>query len=115
MPTMPKLPTFELPKLPFDLPTIDLSSFELPKLPFDLPTIDLSSFELPELPTWDLPSFDQLPELPTFEQVAGAARDAASIGVGLAAMAAERAQAAGAKVVELVTAGVEQARAAAAV
>ena len=73
MPSIPKLPTFELPKLPFDLPTIDLSSFELP-------TLSTLTEALPELP-----------ELPTFEQW----------------------QAAGAKVVELVTAGVEQARAAA--
>lgn len=98
MPTMPKLPTFELPKLPFDLPTIDLSSFELPKLPtFSLPTLE------------DLP---ELPELPTVEQLAGAARDAAYIGVGLVVMTAERVQAAGTKLAELVTAGAEQARAA---
>jgi len=90
--------------------TSKLPTFELPKLPFDLPTIDLSSFELPELPTCTMPSFDQLPELPTFEQVAGLARDAAYVGVGLAVMTAERVQTAGAKVVELVTAGVEQAR-----
>ena len=95
MPTMPKLPTFELPKLPFDLPTIDLSSFELPKL---------------STLTESLPEF---PELPTFEQVADAARDAAYVGVGLAVMTFERWQAAGEKLVELVTAGVEQARAAA--
>jgi hypothetical protein len=86
MPTMPKLPTFELPTLPFDLPS------------FDLPSCDLSSLELPELPT--------------VQQVADAARDAAYVGVGLAVMTAERVQAAGAKVAELVTAGVQQARAA---
>ncbi len=87
MPTMPKLPTFELPKLPFDLPT----------------------FDLPTLPTcWAV----SLPELPTVRQVADAARDAAYVGVGLAVMTAERLQSAGAKVAELVTAGVEQARAA---
>ena len=93
--SMPKLPSFELPKLPFDLPTIDLSSFELPNL-------STLTEALPELP-----------ELPTFEQVADAARDAAYIGIGLAVMTFEQWQAAGAKVVELVTAGVEQARAAA--
>lgn len=93
MPTMPKLPTFELPKLPFDLPS------------FDLPTIDLSS-----LPTCSAAS---MPELPTVQQVADAARDAAYVGVGLAVMTAERVQAAGAKLAELVTAGVTQARAAA--
>jgi hypothetical protein len=87
MPTMPKLPTFELPTLPFDLP----------------------SFDLPTLPTC---STSSLPELPTAEQVADAVRDAAYVGVGLAVMTAERAQAAGAKVAELVTAGVARARAA---
>ena len=88
MPSIPKLPTFELPKLPFELPSLS-----------DLPTIDLAACTRPELPS--------------FEQVAGVARDAAYVGVGLAVMTVERLQAAGAKVAELVTAGVEQARAAA--
>ena len=91
---MPKLPTFELPKLPFELP-----SFELPT--FDLESIDLESLELPALP-----------ELPTFEQVAEAAREAAYIGVGLAVMTVEHVQATTAKLAELVSAGVEQVRAA---
>ena len=88
MPSIPKLPTFELPTVPFELPTLS-----------DLPTIDFSACTRPELPS--------------FDQVASAARDAAYVGVGLAVMTVERLQAAGAKVAELVTAGVEQARAAA--
>ena len=88
MASIPKLPTFELPTLPFELPSLS-----------DLPTIDVNACSRPELPS--------------FEQVAGVARDAAYVGVGLAVMTVERLQAAGAKVAELVTAGVEQARAAA--
>jgi hypothetical protein len=82
MPTIPKLPTFDLSTLPFDLPTIDLA--------------DLA----------DLPR----PELPTLEQVSAAARDAAYVGVGLAVMGVERLQAAGATLTDLLTSRVEQAR-----
>jgi hypothetical protein len=82
MPTFPKLPTFDLPTLPFALPTIDLA--------------DLA----------DLPR----PELPTLEELSAAARDAAYVGVGLAVMGVERLQAAGATLTELVGSRVEQAR-----
>jgi hypothetical protein len=86
-----------------------------PKLPnlSDLPSFELPKFELPfELPTFDLGECSR-PELPSFDQVAEVARDAAYVGLGLAVMTAERLQAAGEKLAELVTAGVEQARAAA--
>jgi len=88
--TMPKRPTFDLPTLPFDLPTIDLA-------------------DLPTLPTFAVP---QLAELPTFEEAADAARDAAYVGVGLAVMGVDQARAVGARVAELVSAGVERVRAA---
>ncbi len=80
---MPTIPTIQLPK--FDLPKFDLPKFDLPK--FDLPTFDLPNFEVPELPT--------------VEQVTGYVRDAAYIGVGLAAMTVERLQALQQQLVEL--------------
>ena len=74
--------------------TFKLPTFELPKLPFELP--DFSSIELPELPTP--------------EQVADAARDAVHAGLGLAVMAVEQVRDAATKLSELVTSAVEQAR-----
>lgn len=81
----------------FDLADFDLSKVEWPK------------FELPELPKFDLPKFDlpkvDLPDvdLPTVEQIAGFARDAAYVGIGLAVMTAERLQALQEQLVELLT------------
>jgi hypothetical protein len=97
MPTFPTLPRI-------DLSDLDFSKLEWPKIEwpkFDLPEFDLSKFELPkfDLPTVDLPDF----ELPTVEQIAGFARDAAYVGIGLAVMTAERLQALQQQFVELVT------------
>lgn len=50
--------------------------------PFDLPTFELPTFDLP---TFDLPTFD-------IDAVAGAVKDAGYITVGLAVLAAQRAQ-----------------------
>lgn len=78
------------------IPTIQLPKFELPK--FDLPTFELPKFELP---TFDVPSFE-VPDLPSAEQVTSYVRDAAYIGVGLAAMTVERLQVLQQQLVELV-------------
>ena len=63
---------------------------------FEMPTFEMPKFEMPdfELPTFEMPTID-LPEidLPSVEQLAGCARDAAYVGVGLAAMTVERVQA----------------------
>ena len=88
MPTMPKLPTFELPK--FELPD------HRPQLVRAAGTADVRA-----------------PRAAAVEQLADAGRDAAYVGLGLAVMTVERLQAAGTQLAELVTAGVEQARAAA--
>jgi len=87
---MASIPTFDLSKLnlgDWKLPEFKLPEFELPK--FDLPTFDVPSFELPDLPTG--------------EQVSGYVRDAAYVGVGLAAMTVERLQELRQQLVELVT------------
>ena len=78
------------------IPTIQLPKFELPK--FDLPKFDLPTFDLPK---FDVPNFE-VPDLPTAEQVTSYVRDAAYIGVGLAAMTVERLQALQQQLVELV-------------
>ena len=78
------------------IPTIQLPKFELPK--FDLPKFELPKFELPK---FDVPNFE-VPDLPTAEQVTSYVRDAAYIGVGLAAMTVERLQALQQQLVELV-------------
>ena len=82
---------------PFDLSDFDLSKVELPK--FDLSKIEWPKFELPtfELPKVDLPEVD----LPSVEQIAGFARDAAYVGIGLAVMTAERLQALQQQLLEL--------------
>ena len=93
------------------IPTIDLSKLNLGdwKLPeFKLPEFKLPEFKLPdvELPKFDLPQFDvpsfELSDLPTPEQVTGYVRDAAYVGVGLAAMTVERMQELRQQFVELV-------------
>jgi hypothetical protein len=99
------------------MPTFELPKFTMPKLPFELPTFEMPTFEMPtfEMPTFEMPTFEmpELPELPSAEQVIGAVRDAAYIGVGLAAMTAERVQAFQRQAVELVTEQVAKLRAAA--
>jgi hypothetical protein len=78
------------------IPTIDLSKLNLGdwKLPeFKLPEFDLPKFELPD--------FD-LPDMPTAEQVTSYVRDAAYVGVGLAAMTVERLQALQQQLIDLV-------------
>ena len=65
---------------------------------FDLPTFELPKFDLPK---FDVPNFE-VPDLPTAEQVTSYVRDAAYIGVGLAAMTVERLQALQQQLVELV-------------
>jgi hypothetical protein len=74
---MPSLPSFDLPK-------IDLSKFELPQI--KRPDFELPKFELPKV---ELPNVD----LPSAERIAGFARDAAYVGIGLAVVTAERLQA----------------------
>ena len=83
----------------FDLSDFDLSKVEWPKL--DLSKIEWPKFELPEfeLPKVDLPDVD----LPSVEQIAGFARDAAYVGIGLAIMTAERLQALQQQLLELLT------------
>jgi len=61
-----------------------MPKFEMPK--FEMPNFELPKFELPEI---DLPEID----LPSVEQLTACARDAAYVGVGLAAMTVERVQA----------------------
>ena len=80
---VPTIPTFEMPK------------FELPK--FELPTFEMPKFELPK---FEMPKFE-VPDLPSAEQITSFARDAAYVGVGLAAMTVERLQALQQQLVEL--------------
>ena len=91
---------------PFDVRNIEWPKFELPK--FELPDFELPKFELPkfELPQLDLDDV----ELPTVEQVTALARDAAYVGIGLAAMTVERVQALQDQVVEFVKDQVERVR-----
>ena len=77
-------------------PSVDLSKFELPKFDvskFELPKFEMPKFELPELPEVDLPKFE-LPELPDVDvdRIAGFARDAAYVGIGLAVLTVQQAQ-----------------------
>jgi hypothetical protein len=84
------MPTFEMPT--FEMPKFEMPKFEMPK--FEMPTFDMPTFEMP---TIDLPEVD----LPSVEQIAGFARDAAYVGVGLAVMTAERLQALQQQLLEL--------------
>jgi hypothetical protein len=94
---------------PFDLRNIEWPKFELPK--FDLPKFEMPDFELPkwELPKFDLPKLEDV-EIPTLDQVTAYARDAAYVGIGLAAMTVERVQALQDQVVEFVKDQVERVR-----
>jgi hypothetical protein len=76
-----------------------------------MPKIDLTKLDLPkfELPKFELPKFDDV-ELPTPEQLAGCARNAAYVGVGLVVTTAERVQEFQQQVVDTVKAGVEKVR-----
>ena len=89
---MANFPRFELPELDFS--KIQWPEFELPK--FDLPNVDLPSVELPSV-----------------EQVAGFARDAAYVGIGLVVMTAERLQALQQQLLELLTTQLDKVRQAA--
>ncbi len=94
---------------PFDLRNIEWPKFELPQ--FEMPKFELPDFELPkwELPKFDLPKIEDV-ELPTVDQVTSFARDAAYVGIGLAAMTVERVQALQDQVVEFVKEQVERVR-----
>ncbi len=89
---MANFPRFELPELDFS--KIQWPEFELPK--FDLPNVDLPNVELPSV-----------------EQVAGFARDAAYVGIGLVVMTAERLQALQQQLLELLTTQLDKVRQAA--
>ena len=75
----------------FELPDFELPKFELPK--FDLPKLDSR--------TWSCPPSSRSPRF---------ARDAAYVGIGLAAMTVERVQALQDQVVEFVKDQVERVR-----
>lgn len=73
-----------MPALPaFDLSRFDLSKVKLPSV--DLPKPNLSAIPTPRLP---LPNV----ELPGADRVAGFARDAGYIGVGLVVLGVQQAQ-----------------------
>jgi hypothetical protein len=78
------------------MPKIDLTKFELPK--FELPKFDLPKFDVPDV------------ELPTPEQLAGCARNAAYVGVGLVVTTAERVQELQQQLFDTVKVGVEKVR-----
>ena len=76
-----------------------------------IPKIDLPKFELPkfELPTFDVPKVDLTDvELPSPEQIAGCARNAAYVGVGLVVTTVERVQALQQQLVDAVKSGVDK-------
>jgi hypothetical protein len=75
-------------------PKIDLPKFELPK--FDLPTFDVPKVDLADV------------DLPSPEQIAGCARNAAYVGVGLVVTTAERVQALQQQLVDAVKSGVDK-------
>lgn len=76
------------------MPKFEMPTFEMPK--FELPDFELPTFEMPKV---DLPEVD----LPSVEQITAFARDAAYVGVGLAAMTAERLQALQQQLLDLLT------------
>ena len=94
---MANFPRFELPELDFS--KIQWPEFELPK--FDLPNVDLPNVELPNV------------DLPSVEQIAGFARDAAYVGIGLVVMTAERLQALQQQLLEAFTTQLDKVREAA--
>jgi hypothetical protein len=82
-------------------PSVDLSKFELPKLDLSkMPKFELPKFELPtfELPRFEMPRFEmpdvEIPEIPEVDvdRIAGLARDAAYVGIGLAVLSVQQAQ-----------------------
>jgi hypothetical protein len=73
---------------------------------------------MPTIPKFELPTFDtlpkiELPELPSVEDVAGCARNAVYVGVGLAVTTVERLQELSTQFVDTVRDGVAKARKAA--
>jgi hypothetical protein len=88
----------------FELPELDFSKIQWPE--FELPKFDLPKFDLPNV---DLPNVD----LPSVEQIAGFARDAAYVGIGLVVMTAERLQALQQQLLELLTTQLDKVRQAA--
>ena len=79
------------------------------------PKIELPKFDLPkfEAPTFDALPKIELPELPSVEDVAGCARNAVYVGVGLAVTTVERLQELSTQLVDTVRDGVSKARKAA--
>jgi hypothetical protein len=98
---MPKfeMPKFEMPK--FDIPKFDLPKFDLPK--FDLPKFDLPKFDVPGLDLSDV-------ELPSVDHIASCVRDAAYVGIGLAATMVEQLQDLQQQLFGAVKAGAEKVR-----
>ena len=80
----------------FELPELDFSKIQWPE--FELPKFDLPDVELPNV------------ELPSAEQIAGFARDAAYVGIGLVVMTAERLQALQQQLLELLTTQLDKVR-----
>jgi hypothetical protein len=77
-------------------PSVDLSKFELPKLDLSkMPKFELPKFELPtfEMPRFEMPDVE-IPEIPEVDvdRIAGLARDAAYVGIGLAVLSVQQAQ-----------------------
>jgi hypothetical protein len=83
----------------FELPELDFSKIQWPE--FELPKFELPNADLPEI------------ELPSVEQIAGFARDAAYVGIGLVVMTAERLQALQQQLVEAFTTQLDKVREAA--
>jgi hypothetical protein len=78
----------------------------------------MPTFPKIELPEFELPTFDalpkiELPELPSAEDVAGCARNAVYVGVGLAVTTVERLQALSTQLTDSVKTGVAKVRQAA--
>jgi hypothetical protein len=77
-------------------PSVDLSKFELPKLDLSkMPKFELPKFEMPrfEMPRFEMPDVE-IPEIPEVDvdRIAGLARDAAYVGIGLAVLSVQQAQ-----------------------
>jgi hypothetical protein len=78
----------------------------------------MPTFPKIELPKFEAPTFDalpkiELPELPSVEDVAGCARNAVYVGVGLAVTTVERLQELSTQLVDTVRDGVSKTRKAA--
>jgi hypothetical protein len=77
-------------------PSVDLSKFELPKLDLSkMPKFELPKFELPtfEMPRFEMPDVE-IPEIleVDVDRIAGLARDATYVGIGLAVLSVQQAQ-----------------------